>query len=93
MNLTPTQRDKITTVIQAALGVVIIGLSVRESAKLQTAQMKKLAKQDAKRRNKMQNAQFKLDKKLLKEKYKAKVKKTRLAGKARTKKAGQRKKS
>lgn len=75
MKLTTDQRDKITTAIQAVLGVIILGLSVKESTKLQTAQMKKLAKQDAKRQNKMQNAKFKQDKKLLKVKYKAKAQK------------------
>lgn len=89
MKLTNDQRDKLTTAIQAVLGVVILGLSVKESAKVQTEQMKKLAKKDAKRQNKMQNTQFKLDKKLLKEKYHTKIQKTKQAGKAKVKKARQ----
>lgn len=78
MKLTPTQQEKITSAIQAVLGVVIIGLSVRESAKLQTAQAEKLAKQDARRQNKLQNMKFKQDKKLLQQKYQTKIKKAKL---------------
>ena len=78
MKLTPAQQEKITTAIQAVLGVVIIGLSVRERAKLQTAQARKLAKQDARRQNKLQNVKFKQDKKLLQQKYRTKLTKAKL---------------
>lgn len=81
MKLTPAQREKVISAIQAVLGVVIIGLSVKESAKLQTAQAKKLAKQDARRQNKLQNMKFKQDKKLLQQKYQTKLKKAKLRGK------------
>lgn len=41
MKMTTKQRDQLTVAIQAVLGTLIILLSVKESAKLQTAQDKK----------------------------------------------------
>lgn len=77
MKLTQQQCDKITMGIQAALGVLIIGLSVRNSAKVQTAQMKKLAKKDARQQEKLQKCQYKLQQKLMKQKYKNKLRRAK----------------
>lgn len=73
MKLTKKQLDQLTMGIQAVLGILVIGLSVRNSAKIQTAQMKKLARQDARQQSKLQKSQYKLQKKLLKEKFKQKL--------------------
>lgn len=70
MKLTQQQCDKITLGIQAVLGVLVIGLSVKNSAKVQTAQMKKLSKKDARQQSKLQKSEYRLKQKLMKQKYK-----------------------
>ncbi|MGN0355340.1 MAG: hypothetical protein ACI4EI_09745 [Muricoprocola sp.] len=70
MKLTNQQLDQITMGIQAALGILIIGLSVKNSAQIQTAQMKKQAKKAAKADVRLIQAEYKEKQKLLKKKYK-----------------------
>lgn len=73
MNLSREQQEKLTLIIQAALGVLVIALTVRSSAKVQTAQAKKLAKKDAKHTAKLNKAEYKMKSKLLKETYRQKI--------------------
>ncbi len=72
MNLSREQQEKLTLIIQAVLGFLVIALSVRSSAKMQTAQAKKLAKKEAKNTTKLNKAEYKMKKKLLKETYRQK---------------------
>ena len=80
MKLSQNQQEKITLAIQAVLGVLVIGLSVRNSVKVQTAQMKKLAKQDAKQIKKINKTESKMKNKLLKQQYKAKLRRAKAFG-------------
>lgn len=73
MKLTQQQCEKITLAIQAALGVLIIGLSIKDSARVQTAQMKKMAQKDAKQQNKLQKSEYRLKQKLMKQRYRSKI--------------------
>ncbi len=79
MKLTHQQCEKITFAIQAVLGVLIIGISAKNSAKVQTAQMKKLAAKDARRANKLQKSEYQLRQKLLRQKYTAKIRQAKKA--------------
>lgn len=69
MKLTNQQLDQITLGIQAALGILIIGLSVKNSAQIQTAQMKKHAKKAAKADLKLIQEEYKEKRKLMKKNY------------------------
>ena len=71
MNLTQDQQEKLTLAIQAAIGVLVIGLSVRNTARIQTAEMKKLARKDTKQQARMQKNEYAMKNKLLKQKYRA----------------------
>lgn len=73
MKLTQQQCEKITLAVQAALGIFILGLSVKDSARVQTAQMKKLAQKDAKQQKKLQKSEYRLKQKLMKQKYRSKI--------------------
>lgn len=80
MNLTQDQQEKLTLAIQAAIGVLVIGLSVRNTARIQTAEMKKLARKDTKQQARMQKNEYAMKNKLLKQKYRAKLRRTRNSG-------------
>lgn len=77
MKLSRSAQEKITVGIQASLAIVIIGLSVINSAKVESAAMKKAAKKNAKELAKMQAKEYKLQTKLMKEKYKSRLKAAR----------------
>ena len=80
MNLTQDQQEKLTLAIQAAIGVLVIGLSVRNTARIQTAEMKKLARKDTKQQARMQKNEYAMKNKLLKQKYRAKLRRARNSG-------------
>lgn len=81
MNLSKDQQEKLTLIIQAVLGVLVIMLSVRSSSKMQTAQAKKIAKKDAKHTAKLNKAEYKMKNKLLRETYKQKLHNAKAAAK------------
>lgn len=81
MNLNQEQQEKLTLAIQAAIGVLVIGLSVRNSAQIQTAEMKKLAKKDVKHQARLQKNEYAMKNKLLKQKYQAKLQRAKKSGK------------
>lgn len=83
MKLSKEQEEKLVMGIQAVLGITIIGLSVKNSAKVQTKAMKKLLKKDVRRSDKLHRLQFKQEKRLLKRKYKDKLRKNSLRRQAR----------
>ena len=72
MNLTKDQKEKLVMAIQAVLGAVFIGLSLKNSAKPQTGQMKKVMAKNAKQAGKLYKLEYKLQKRELKRKYKHK---------------------
>lgn len=74
MKLSRKNQELLTTGIQAALAVVVIGLSVYNSAQVQSSAMKKAAKKNAKELAKLQKQEYKLKTKLMQEKYKTKLK-------------------
>ncbi|EET58150.1 hypothetical protein BRYFOR_09899 [Marvinbryantia formatexigens DSM 14469] len=91
-NLNQEQREKLTLAIQAAVGILVIGLSIRNSARIQTAEMKKLAKKDAAQqarlqkneyamKQKLQKNEYSMKQKLQKQKYRAKLQRARKSGK------------
>lgn len=73
MNLSRDQQEKITLGIQAALGVIVIALSVRSSARVQTSAAKKLAKKDARQLARLHKNEYKLKTRLMEQKYRAKM--------------------
>lgn len=75
MKLKKEEEEKLVLVIQAVLGLLVIGLSVKNSAKLQSSQMKKVMAKNAKQLGKLQKTEYRLQKKVLKEKYRKKIKK------------------
>lgn len=81
MNLSRNQQEKLTLAIQAAIGVLVIGLSVRNSAKVQTAEMKKLARKDAKQLARLQKNEYHMKNRLMKQKYRTKLQRAKLSGK------------
>lgn len=92
MRLSKDQQEKLTFAIQAALGVLVLLLSVLNSAKTQSASAKKLAKKEAKQiaklskseakqMAKLKKADYAMQKKLLREKYRTKLRKAKLSGK------------
>lgn len=58
MKITQQQSDKLALAIQAVLGVAIIGMSVRNSVRMQTAQMKRMTNKDAKLLSKLQRQKY-----------------------------------
>lgn len=75
MNLSKENEEKVVLAIQAVLGIVIIILSVMNSAKTQSAQLKKVLDKDARNLGKLHKKEYLLQKKLTTKKYKAKIKK------------------
>ena len=73
MKLSKKNQELLTSGIQASLAVVILGLSVYNSAQLQSSAMKKAAKKNAKSLAKMQAKEYKYKTKLMKAKYKKKM--------------------
>lgn len=82
MKLSKEAQEKLTLGIQASLTIVIIGLSVINSARVESAAMKKAAKKEAKALAKLQTKEYKLQTKLMKEKYKGKIKAAKIARRA-----------
>ncbi len=82
MKISANQQEKLTRAIQAALGVAVIALSVRNSAKVQTASAKKLAKKQAKQIAKVHRTEYRLKNKLLKQKYRTKMRAAKMSGKS-----------
>ena len=80
MKLTQKQQEKVTLGIQAALGTLIIGLSVLNSAKTQSAQMKKAAKKQAKEETRYRKKEFKQRTRLMRECYKNRIRFARKTG-------------
>ncbi len=81
MNLNQEQQEKLTLAIQAAVGVLVIGLSIRNSARIQTSEMKRLAKKDAKQQARLQKNEYSMKNKLMKQKYRAKLRRAKRSGK------------
>lgn len=74
MKLNEEMEEKLVLVIQAVLGVLIIALSVRNSARMQSDKMKKVLDADAKQIGRLHKKEYKLQKKLMSRKYKIKFK-------------------
>ena len=74
MKLNEEMEEKLVLIIQAVLGVLIIALSVRNSAKMQSDKMKKVLDTDAKQIGRLHKKEYKLQKKLMSRKYKNKLK-------------------
>ncbi|WP_394926068.1 hypothetical protein [uncultured Robinsoniella sp.] len=74
MKLNEEMEEKLVLIIQAVLGVLIIALSVRNSAKMQSDKMKKVLDADAKQIGRLHKKEYKLQKKLMSRKYKNKFK-------------------
>lgn len=74
MKLNEEMKEKLVLVIQAVLGVLIIALSVRNSARMQSDKMKKVLDADAKQIGRLHKKEYKLQKKLMSRKYKNKFK-------------------
>lgn len=74
MKLNEEMEEKLVLVIQAVLGVLIIALSVRNSARMQSDKMKKVLDADAKQIGRLHKKEYKLQKKLMSRKYKNKFK-------------------
>lgn len=74
MKLNEEMEEKLVLIIQAVLGVLIIVLSVRNSAKMQSDKMKKVLDADAKQIGRLHKKEYKLQKKLMSRKYKNKFK-------------------
>lgn len=74
MKLNEEMEEKLVLVIQAVLGVLIIALSVRNSARMQSDKMKKVLDVDAKQIGRLHKKEYKLQKKLMSRKYKNKFK-------------------
>lgn len=81
MKFTQEQLEKLTLAIQAALGILIIGLSVRSSVKTQSAHAKKLAKKNARQEAKLNKAEYKMKTRLMKQKYRTKLQQAKMSGK------------
>lgn len=81
MKLSQEQQEKLTLAIQAALGVLVIGLSVRNTAKAQTSQAKKFARKNARQAAKLNRTEYRLRTKLLKQKYRTKLRQAKMSGK------------
>lgn len=69
MSLTKDQKEKLVMAVQAVLGALFIGLSIKNSAKTQSDQMKKVLAKNAKQAGKLYKLEYKLQKRELKRKY------------------------
>lgn len=72
MKLTKEMEEKTVLGIQAVLGILVILMSVRNAARVQTKQMQKVMDKDAKRLGKLHKAQYRIKKKTLEQKYRRK---------------------
>ena len=75
MKLTKEMEEKLIMIIQAVIGIVIIGLSIKNSAKQQTGEMKKVLAKNAKQIGRMNKMEYKFQKKMMKQKYQKQLKK------------------
>lgn len=73
MELTQKQREQLTLAIQGTLGIAIIALSVKNAAKTESAQARKLSRKNAKAIGKLQKQEYKMKTRLLKRKYSDKL--------------------
>lgn len=73
MNLSKEQEERLVLGIQAALGILVLALSVRNSAKIKTKEMEKIIARRVKQDGKLAKQEYKWKKKLLAEQYKQKI--------------------
>ncbi|HIQ94950.1 MAG TPA: hypothetical protein IAB26_00115 [Candidatus Limivivens merdigallinarum] len=73
MNLTDEQREKLIWAIQGILGVMILALSVKNSAKVRTKEMERIMKNNAKREERLAKKNYHYKEKLLKKQYQQKL--------------------
>lgn len=81
MTLTPSQQEKLTLAIQGTLSVLVIGMSVINTARTQSALLKKLSAKDARQLSKVQRSEYKLKKKLIQQNYRTKIRRAKMKAK------------
>lgn len=73
MNLSKEQEERLVLAIQGGLGILILLLSVRNSAKVKSKEMEKIIKQNIKQAAKLSKEEYKWEQKLLKHQYRQKL--------------------
>lgn len=73
MKLSKEQEERLVLGIQAALGILILGLSVRNSARIKTKEMEKIIARRVKQDSRLAKQEYRWKKKLLSAQYKQKI--------------------
>lgn len=73
MNLTEEQREKVILALQGILGILILALSVKNSAAVRTKEMERAMKRNARREERLARKGYRYREKLLKKQYQRKL--------------------
>lgn len=73
MNISKEQKERLVSGIQAALGILIVALSVKNGAQMKSKEMQKLISRRVKEEGKLAKREYKWKKKLLAKEYKQKI--------------------
>lgn len=73
MKLTKEQKEKMVLAVQGILGVLILALSVKNSARVRTKEMEHVMKRNAKREERLARKAYRYREKLLKKQYQQKL--------------------
>lgn len=73
MKIKKEDEEKLTLAIQGVIGILIIGLSIKNSVKTQSNQMRKTMAKNAKQMGKLHRLEYRLQKRALTESYSKKM--------------------